>query len=253
MMAYLALMRMGLKSALSFPRALASDALFAVLNIAVLASLLLAFIPAEAKTLRHQVVLYVMCVSGIGAGTPLNRIPDFTTSLTDGTFVRFHVRPQSLYSQFYLFELGAMLPRFMPAVFIMIGAAVFEGHPSGLWRIVCGIGSALMGGALAASIAVTFYILTAFTKRDSGPRALLQGVSALLSGQMVPLSFWPGGSSWITLQPFAYTADQPANILMGNSSMTAVLGAQVLWTVLFSAIGMIVAERHFRLRESVGA
>ncbi|WP_074788493.1 ABC-2 family transporter protein [Austwickia chelonae] len=146
-----------------------------------------------------------------------------------------------------------MLTRSLPTGVLILCAAFLDNPPGSLLRAASGFISVLSGGALAASIVVTFYILTVFTKRDSGPRAILQGFSALLSGQLVPLAFWPASLTWVSHQPFAYVADQPARVFIGSAAMTSVVITQMLWTAFFCLIGSIAAERHFRLREAVGA
>ena len=107
--------------------------------------------------------------------------------------------------------------------------------------------SALLGLTVTVSITLLLCGMTFYTISPRGIRGLLDPVSLLLAGGVVPLPFWPDGLRQAAeLLPFASMQNAPLRIyggdLAGWDALTAI-GLQAFWAVVLVALGRLLVAR----------
>ncbi len=253
MSAYVKYLFVGAKTVMSLRRALATDFVVSVADVAVRGSFILALLPRGEQGTKLQTLVYILVATGLAVGSPLNRLPAFSNAIYDGSYVQYHIRPQPLGLQFISLDVGAMTARFVVGTPFLAGAFLLYRSDLDGPTILVTVLMLHLGGVLASAISTLFYLATSFTRRDSGPRAILQGVSALMSGQLVPLTLWPDSASWVHHQPFAYVVDAPMRVMFGLADPAPIIGLQLLFAFILMGASTVIAEHTFHLREQVGA
>lgn len=111
------------------------------------------------------------------------------------------------------------------------------------------------GIAFVASVGLGFMVnffldlmmatITFWTMEIFGVQLMVQFISSLLSGALVPLYFFPPGfvRQLALASPFAAIYNAPLSIYIGKVSgvqILAMLGFQVMWTVIFGAFALVL-------------
>jgi viologen exporter family transport system permease protein len=103
--------------------------------------------------------------------------------------------------------------------------------------------------SIALGFLVNFFLdlmmatITFWTMEIFGVQLMVQFISSLLSGSLVPLYFFPAGivQQLAFASPFAAIYNAPLSIYIGKVAQTqivAMLGFQVAWVVVFGAVAM---------------
>jgi len=148
------------------------------------------------------------------------------------------VRPVKIYFN-YLFHRFGRLLFFIPintTIFAFIGIYFFDMKAASLAHIGLFVLSIFLSIMLVYSFVFLLGISAFWLKDFTGLHLIKQGIIWLVGGGLAPLVFFPKLAQQIlALLPFQYMLYAPAQIFLGNFTMTEiyqVLAIQVIWTVL---------------------
>ena len=207
------------------------------------------FLSGESDILLQSSVVYVILATGIFVLLATSKVPEFAENIRSGNFIKYTIRPLGIFHQVLLQELGNSLSSLIIAApFLLLGTSLhcfyFETSLVYLGRFII-VGG--VGVLLSILLTNSVFSLTFLTVNYGGVRAVLQGVTALLSGSMVPLILWPDQLvrlfAWL---PFAMVIDAPIRVYLGSADFISVLVTQILWCLFFYLVGNLL---FYKLRE----
>ena len=162
-------------------------------------------------------------------------------------------RPVHVYDMWFARSVALRLSRaFLRCVPILV-VAVFlpEGYGLGLpasfsaflWFLL----SLALGLLVMVSLNMMVYVASLFTISGDGLRILFCSIVEVLSGQIIPLPFFPEHVQRILeWNPFASTGNVPFRIYSGNLSGAKLYQAvflQIFWLMLLNVLGRLLAAR----------
>lgn len=104
--------------------------------------------------------------------------------------------------------------------------------------------SILLAVQLSTLITTSMYCLAFYFTSITNFVSTIGSVAYILSGMVIPLSFFPKGiSDFLNIQPFRYIVDLPAQIFNGlydnKDSIFGIL-VQIMWIIIFYVLNLIV-------------
>lgn len=178
-------------------------------------------------------------------------------SITDGGIAYEICRPVSIYSMWFARNTGARIAEaVLRSVPILLCAFVlprpyrmtFPVHPAAFFQFVIAMFLAM---GITVAFCMLVYMLCFFTISPQGFRMVLTGAVDFLSGNVIPLPFFPGKyRALLELSPFAYMQNVPFRIYCGDLSGGEVyecMFRQCLWLIALVILGIAVwklAERR---------
>lgn len=178
---------------------------------------------------------------------------DLFSMITNGDVAYELCRPVSVYSMWFARTTGArMAEAVMRCVPVLCGAFLMP-EDYRMTLPVSGVSFLLFLFTLflALGITVTFcmlaYMLCFFTISAQGWRMVLTGAVEFLSGNIIPLPFFPQKYlSLLELTPFAYMQNVPFCIYSGDlvgREVYQCIGKQVFWLAALMLLGVIIWKR----------
>ncbi len=165
-------------------------------------------------------------------------------------------RPVDLYGMWMARSYANRISRTLLRSAPLLALAALIPYPYGLslpasWPALgLTIASALLSLTITVSITLLLCGLTFYTISPRGVRALLDPISMLLAGGIVPLPFFPDGiRQAVELLPFASMQNVPLRIYSGNlAGLDALfaIGLQLFWAVALVALGRLLFSRALR-------
>ena len=133
----------------------------------------------------------------------------------------------------------------------MVAALLPEGYglglpasPTAFLRFLL---SLVLGLLVMVSLNMMVYVTSLFTISGDGLRILFCSIVEVLSGQIIPLPFFPEHVQRILeWNPFASTGNVPFRIYSGNLSGAKLYQAvflQIFWLILLNVLGRLLAAR----------
>lgn len=212
-------------------------------------------------------VTYVWLGQALLATLPWVADPEIGQAVRTGGIGYDRLRPLDAYGLWYVRTLGWMLARAVPrAILMMLAAGVLlplVGLGNWAWRPPSGVAAALLFvlafvlmAALAAAIVMLANIIVAASLNERGVNAVLAPLTVVLSGTLLPLSFYPDAAQpLLHLQPFAGLVDIPFRIyfadLRGSAALQG-LALQAAWSLALIGFGRLAMERMVRRLEMQG-
>ncbi len=187
---------------------------------------------------------------------------DLFAMITDGGIAYELCRPLSIYSMWFSRTVGARIAEaFMRCVPVLFCAFLLMPKAYRMTLPVSGVSFLLflLTVFLALGITVTFcmivYMLCFFTISPQGWRMVLTGAVDFLSGNVIPLPFFPKKYLFLLeLSPFAYMQNVPFRIysgdLMGGDVYLCIL-KQIFWLAVLMLLGIALwkkAEKRVALQ-----
>ena len=162
-------------------------------------------------------------------------------------------RPVHVYDMWFARSVAFRLSKaFLRCVPILVVAALLpEGYglglpasPTAFLRFLL---SLVLGLLVMVSLNMMVYVTSLFTISGDGLRILFCSIVEVLSGQIIPLPFFPEHVQRILeWNPFASTGNVPFRIYSGNLSGAKLYQAvflQIFWLILLNVLGRILAAR----------
>lgn len=173
--------------------------------------------------------------------------------ITNGDIAYELCRPVSIYSMWFARTVGARVAEAVLRCIPVLLCAFLMPKPYRMTLPVNGISFLLfvLTLFLALGITVTFcmfvYMLCFFTISPLGWRMVLTGAVDFLSGNIIPLPFFPKKYLFLLeLSPFAYMQNVPFRIYSGDLGGGAVylcILKQIFWLVTLMLFGIILWKR----------
>lgn len=162
-------------------------------------------------------------------------------------------RPVSVYSMWFSRNIGGRISEVVLRCVPVLGCAFLMprpykmGLPVSVEAFLLFVLTIILGMGVTVAFCMLVYMLCFFTISPQGWRMVLTGAVDFLSGNIIPLPFFPKSYLKIAeLLPFAYMQNVPFRIycgdLAGADILTAVL-KQIFWIVALVLCGMLTWEK----------
>lgn len=177
-------------------------------------------------------------------------------TINNGNLAYELCRPVHIYDMWFARSVALRLSRAALRCIPILAVAAFlpEGYGLGLpvsahalfWFVV----SLYLGLLVMISLNMLVYVASLFTISGDGLKILFCSVVEVLSGQIIPLPFFPEHVQRILeLNPFASTGNVPFRIYSGNLSgqqMYRAVLVQLIWLVVLNVLGRMIGARGER-------
>lgn len=201
-----------------------------------------------------QAITYTWLAQAFLSLNPWSGDPDVAAKVRTGAVSYDRLRPLDAYSYWYANAAAWMTARAAPrsalmfaltgVIFPLVGLAAWAwSPPAGLQAALLFSISMVLVVTLSSAIVMLINICVAATLTDRGLNTLMAPIAILLTGNLVPLPFFPDWArTALFVQPFAGVVDIPFRIYFGQLNGTMALagiGLQVFWTLVLVAIGRL--------------
>lgn len=175
---------------------------------------------------------------------------DLFAMITNGDIAYELCRPVSIYSMWFSRTIGARIAEAVMRCIPVLLCAFLMPKPYRMTLPVSGMSFLLflLTLFLALGITVTFcmivYMLCFFTISPQGWRMVLTGAVDFLSGNIIPLPFFPKKYLFLLeLSPFAYMQNVPFRIYSGDlagAEIYSCIAKQIFWFVALLLLGIAI-------------
>ena len=201
-----------------------------------------------------QAITYTWLAQAFLSLNPWSGDPDVAAKVRTGAVSYDRLRPLDAYSYWYANAAAWMTARAAPrsALMFALTGVIFPlvGLSAWAWSPPAGLQAALLFSVsmvlvvlLSSSIVMLINICVAATLTDRGLNTLMAPIAILLTGNLVPLPFFPDWArTALFVQPFAGVVDIPFRIYFGQLNGTMALagiGLQVFWTLVLVGLGRL--------------
>ena len=201
-----------------------------------------------------QAITYTWLAQAFLSLNPWSGDPDVAAKVRTGAVSYDRLRPLDAYSYWYANAAAWMTARAAPrsALMFALTGVIFPlvGLGAWAWSPPAGLQAALLFSVsmvlvvlLSSSIVMLINICVAATLTDRGFNTLMAPIAILLTGNLVPLPFFPDWArTALFVQPFAGVVDIPFRIYFGQLNGTMALagiGLQVFWTLVLVGLGRL--------------
>jgi len=203
----------------------------------------------------EQAITYIWMGQMMLGILPWNLEKDISNSVVTGQVAYELTRPIDIYTMWFMRTLAyRTAPTLMRAIPMFCICLLI---PAG-YRIqlpdAAGFGAWLLAtvGALILSVSITslVYSYVLLMQRVDGLVRMLNAMSEMFSGMIIPLSLMPDAMAvFLRYQPFAGVIDLPVQLYCGSlppESVWWVLAVQLSWTALFILAGRAVTNRGLK-------
>lgn len=162
-------------------------------------------------------------------------------------------RPVSVYSMWFARNVGRRISEaVLRCAPVMLCAFLMPqpykmSLPVSLKAFILFVLTTILGLGITVAFCMLVYMLCFFTISPQGWRMVLTGAVDFLSGNIIPLPFFPEKYLQIAeLLPFAYMQNVPFRIYCGDLAGEAILPAivkQVIWFLLLTLLGILIWKR----------
>ena len=181
---------------------------------------------------------------------------DLFSMVTSGNVAYELCRPMDLYANWFARSLSSRVSRAVLRCMPILLVAVFIPQPYGLSlprdpaRLLTFLVSMVLGCLTVVSFTMLLYVSAFFTINAQGTRIIITSVAELLSGDVLPLPFFPEPVRRIVeLLPFAAMENSPLRIYSGDIAGTAALQTillQTFWLTAMVAGGRLLMNRALK-------
>jgi ABC-2 type transport system permease protein len=201
----------------------------------------------------EDVITYVWLGQALLAFFPWNADPEIGAMVRSGNIVYELTRPLDLYSFWFSRAIanrtGPALLRAAP-IFVIAGLFLGFGLPPTFASFAAWLLATLGAILLSCAISNLLNISTLWTISGQGVSVLITASVCILSGQYVPLPFFPDWAqpilNWL---PFRGLIDVPFRIYLGHlppEHVFSLFAHQIAWTAGLIALGKLVLRRGTR-------
>ncbi len=170
--------------------------------------------------------------------------------ITNGDVAYELCRPVSIYSMWFSRTTGARIAEALMRCIPVLFCAFLMPRAYRMTLPVSGVSFLLFLGTLLLAIGITVsfcmlvYMLSFFTISPQGWRMVLTGAVGFLSGNIIPLPFFPKKYlSLLELTPFAYMQNVPFRIYSGDlagAEVSRCIIKQIFWLVTLMLAGVVL-------------
>ena len=199
----------------------------------------------------HITVIYIIITAFLTNTLSLNKVPIFSDKVVSGAYAVYAIRPIKYYKQTIYEQIGLTICNIFVNI-IFIGAMLvclfsFDTRFNFLLFII----SFIFSVVLSSQFVTLVYSITTFTQKNNAPKALLQGVSSLFSGAMIPLFLWPDDLVvFVRYLPFASIINSPIEVAFNENLYLLLI--QISWIVLLKLINHFVTDKVLSKQHHIG-
>lgn len=197
----------------------------------------------------ERVLPYLIISFSLNICLLTHRLPQFVRCLRRGELAKYRVYPISTWRLVVIEDLAESVVLLLEHMVLIIPFVIIFHYP--ITACLLCLCSVVLSLILAVMIGELFYALTFILNNSSASKALLMGVTSLLSGGIIPLILMP--QRFVDLcyyTPFALLIDGPLRVLQeGNVS---VLASQLLWILVMGVLSYVAIERSLEHMEVSG-
>lgn len=202
---------------------------------------------------KNEITLYVF-MSYVVSGYALIGISDeIGSSVVDGSIATTLIKPLNYRMSLIFKAFGSLVYKFVvPSLFIWIGIEIYRYFVLGIKitsavNIIMFLFSSFLSFLIYVLFDYLFGMLAFFTTYIFGLKIAKNAILGILTGQLIPLSFFPEILQQIfSLLPFSYMTYYPVIIYMGKCSLSdaiMILLRQAIWVVLLYLLGSIIWKK----------
>jgi ABC-2 type transport system permease protein len=199
-----------------------------------------------------QTISYVWLGQAFLMFLPWYADPEIADMVRTGAVAYERLRPVDPWSWWFVRALAWTCARIAPRALLMFAAAgvVMPLLGLGRWGLrlpadptsgTLFLASILATALLSATMTVILNVVVVATLTDRGVNTLAAPISIVLSGSLIPLSYYPVAVAGVMrLSPFAGLMDTPFRIwtgTVGGAAALAALGLQVAWILAIALFG----------------
>jgi ABC-2 type transport system permease protein len=199
-----------------------------------------------------QAVTYTWLGQAFLALLPWNGDPDIAEMVRTGNVSYDRLRPLDTYFYWYCRAVALLTARTLPRAMLMFIFATMVLPLAGLgdWRLrlphsidaaMLFLAAMVLVVLLASTVIMVINLVVVATISDRGVNALASPLVNVLSGNIVPLPFFPDWMQpFLFVQPFAGLVDIPYRIYFGNLSGNLAMAGllhQIVWIVILALCG----------------
>jgi ABC-2 type transport system permease protein len=202
---------------------------------------------------QNEMAVYIFMSFVASSLISINIANEIGFNVVEGSIASYLIKPIDYRFSLLFKAIGIMVYRFfVPALFIWIGLETYKvftlGLPvTGIINILTFMFSCILSFLIYVFFDFCFGMLAFYTTYMFGMAIIKAAVLAFLTGQLIPLSFFPEGLQKIfDFLPFASMNYVPVMIYLGNYSgneLVGVLLKQIIWVVLLYGFGSYLWSR----------
>lgn len=258
-MVYLEVIKLNAKQVFVYPYEVIATIISKFLRIA---SLLLFWTiltsTSETNLNTRELLSYFLIAGGVSEfvmATNLSFGKNTLRKIKNGEINSFALRPLNLIYYLYWSYVGsATLDYILAFISIIIGIVIFP--PTSVFAIVLSLTFLVIATILSLSINILTATLGFMTTEASSIKNVLVHIIKVLSGTIVPISFFPGISQMlIKLTPFPFLVYGPTQALRENTLTNEVLlnlSLGIFWMSLLYITAHIAWNKLFKKYEAIG-
>lgn len=199
---------------------------------------------------QNEMVIYVFMVYVTSSVVTISISDWISDDVVKGTVAMNLIKPLDYRLSLIFRGLGDMVYRFLaPGVLVWIGLALYKVFvlkmpPAGPVEIGCYLLSCVMSFFIYVLFDFCFGMISFFTTYIFGMMLAKDALLGFLTGQLIPLSFFPHGIQKIfEFLPFSSMVYTPVMIYLGKyhgSELAFVLARQAVWILLLYLLGSLI-------------
>lgn len=203
-----------------------------------------------------QMASYVWLGQAFFAMRYVNTPKDVCRQIENGDVCYNFIRPLNLYNQWYFSYIGstlaATLLRFAPVVIVaaILPSGYGLGLPVGGVEFLMFIVSLFLGLLINGAISMFAVYLTFVTQSSRGAPAIVNTITGVLGGMIVPLPLLPIGiQKVLNFMPFRFVSDLSFRIYVGNLDIKLALIQMLIgiaWLVLLVVLGKLLLKKALK-------
>ncbi len=202
---------------------------------------------------KNEMVVYVFMTYITGACACVSMAKTIGMQVQDGSVVMNLIKPIDYRMSLIAQGLGTSIYNFIvPSVFVWIGLEIYKAVSLGMgvtpvYRILLYLFSMLMSFFIYVLFDFVFGMISFCTTYLFGMLIIRNAVIAFLTGQLIPLSFFPEVMQRVfEYMPFSSMVYVPVMIYLGKYSgkeLVFVLVRQLVWIVILYVIGSLLWKK----------
>ena len=202
---------------------------------------------------KNEMVVYVFMVYVTSSVVTISIADWVSEDVVKGTVAMHLIKPIDYRMSLIVRAAGNMMYRFLvPAVFIWIGLEIYKVKVLGMaitpWQnMLCFAVSCIMSFFIYVLFDFCFGMIAFFTTYIFGLEMIKESVLLFLTGQLIPLSFFPQAVQNIfSYLPFSSMVYTPVMIYLGKYTgmeLVKVLLIQFIWVIVLYLIGSLIWKK----------
>ena len=211
---------------------------------------------------KDEMVIYIF-MTYVTSSMAMISIADWVSDdVVKGTVAMNLIKPIDYRMSLVTRAMGTMIYRFFsPAVFIWIGLEIYKvtvlgGQVTSIGNIILYLISCIMSFFIYVLFDFCVGMIAFFTHYVFGLLMVKDALLRFLTGQLIPLSFFPGAVQKIfDFLPFSSMIYTPVMIYLGKyteAELVFVMARQAVWVVLLYFFGSVIWQRVTKRLEVLG-